>query len=127
MQPTNAYKNSATAYVKINAKDSAHPIIVSDAIKHTIYFINKNLQATDSITESGSVVDIDFNKENKIACDIGVLNPNNGKFGKGYVINSRSNGQILRDSNTLITDLQRPVQITGTDLNNDGKTGLFGL
>lgn len=119
--PNINYKNSATCYVKVNTQDSLHPIIISDALKQNIYFINRKLEIADSVTQTGPVVDIDFNKNNLLACDIGVLNPNNGRFGKGELININANGHYQKDTTTFIDGLQRPVQITPVDLNNDGK------
>ncbi len=115
------YQNSATCYVKINSGDSLHPIIISDAIKQNIYFISRTLSITDSVIGTGAVVDIDFEKNKLIACNIGILNPNNGRFGKGEIININSKGQMQKDPIALIDSLQRPVQITTTDLNHDGK------
>ena len=115
------YQNPATCYLKILPSDSSYSIIIGDAVKHDLLFLDKNLQVKDSLKTGGPVVDIDFKKNNIIACDIGVLNPNNGKFGKAEVINYNSKGQLHKDSVPLIKDLQRPVQITSADLNNDGK------
>jgi len=115
------YQNSATSYLKILPSDSPYSIIIGDAVKHDLVFLNKNLQVKDSLKTAGPVVDIDFNKNNMLACDIGVLNPNNGKFGKAEMINPGSKGKLQKDSIPLIKDLQRPVQITTADLNGDGK------
>ncbi|MEP6596598.1 MAG: VCBS repeat-containing protein [Ginsengibacter sp.] len=115
------YANSATSYVKINSQDSLHPIVISDAIKQNTYFISRKLEAKDSVHTSGPVVDIEFNKNNLLACNIGVLNPNNGKFGKAESININSKGQLQKDTIAMINGLQRPVQITAADLNTDGK------
>ncbi len=120
-KPDIYYKNSATCYIKILPSDSSHSILIGDAVKQNLLFINKNLQVKDSISTGGPIVNIDFNKNNMIACDIGILNPNNGKFGKAEVINLNLKGQLYKDSVPLIKDLQRPVQITTADLNNDGK------
>ncbi len=115
------YVKSATCYAKINVQDTLHPIIISDALKQNIYFINRKLQITDSVTGTGPVVDIDFNKNSLLACDIGILNPNNGKFGKGVLVNINTKGQYQKDTIPFIDSLQRPVQITPADLNHDGK------
>ena len=115
------YANSATCYVKINSSDSLHPLIISDAIKQNIYFINRKLEIKDSINTGGPIVNIDFNKNNLLACNIGILNPNNGKFGKGEFININSNGQPQIDTTFTIDSLQRPVQLTSADFNKDGK------
>ena len=119
--PNISYQNSATCYVKINSQDSLHPIIISDVIKQNIYFINRKYEITDSITGTGPVVDIDYSPNKLLACDIGILNPNNGKSGKGELINSNPNGHFQKDTTAFIDSLQRPVQITSVDLNNDGK------
>lgn len=115
------YENPATCYVKINSKDSLHPIIIADAIKKNLYFIDQDLQVEDSINTGGPIVNVDFDKNNLLACDIGLLNPNNGKFGKAELININSKGIPQLDSSLVIDSLERPVEITAADFNNDGK------
>jgi hypothetical protein len=56
-----------------------------------------------------------------LTCNIGVLNPNNGKHGKGQFINVDQNGRMQQDTAGLFDNLRRPVQIASADLNNDGK------
>jgi hypothetical protein len=119
--PKLSYPNSATCYAKINAGDSSHPIVISDALKQNIYFVNRKYEIVDSINGTGPVVDIDYSPKKLIACDIGILNPNNGKFGRGEVININAKGHYQKDTSVFIDGLQRPVQITPVDLNNDGK------
>jgi hypothetical protein len=113
------YENPSTSFVKINTGDSLHPVIVSDVLKRTIYFFNRQLQIKDSVP-CGPVVNIDFEKNRMLACNIGVLNPNNGKFGKGVFID-QSNGKMKVESTLLFDSLRRPVQLTSADLNNDGR------
>jgi FG-GAP-like repeat len=119
--PPFSYDHAATCYVKINSNDSLHPIIISDAIKKNIYFYKKNLQMADSITSTGPVVDVAYEKNSLLVCDIGILNPNNGKFGKIKTVNFNGADQYKINTVPLIDSLQRPVQITAVDLNNDGK------
>jgi hypothetical protein len=119
--PNLNYESPATCYVKINSRDALHPLIISDAIKQKIYSISPKLTITDSVPDTGPVVDIDFTKNNLLACDIGVVGPNNGRFGKGVFININSKGQWQKNTTTILDSLQRPVQITPIDLNNDGK------
>jgi len=116
--PQFSYANPTTSFVKING-DSLHPLIISDAIKHSVYFLNKQLEIRDSL-HYGPVVDIDFTQNKMLACDIGILNPNNGKFGKAQFMTSE-HGKMSLDSTPLFADLRRPVQITAADLNGDGK------
>ena len=119
--PNINYQGPATCYVKINARDSSHPIMISDAMKENMLFINKEFKIKDSVNGTGPVVDIDFSSNKLLACDIGVLNPNNGKFGKGELIDMNVNGHFQKDTAKIIEGLQRPVQITSADLNNDGR------
>ncbi|MGN6604281.1 MAG: FG-GAP repeat domain-containing protein [Ginsengibacter sp.] len=119
--PSVDYNNSASSYLKILPPGSRYSVIVGDAVKNELFFLDKDLHIDDSVKTYGPVVDIDFNKNSMLACDIGVLNPNNGKFGKAEVIKQNKNGRLEKDSVPLIKDLQRPVQITTADLNNDGK------
>ena len=116
--PQFSYASPTTSFVKING-DSLHPLIISDALKHNVYFLNRQLEIKDSV-HYGPVVDIDFMRDKMLACDIGVLNPNNGKFGKAQFI-SHEHGKMAVDSTPLFRDLRRPVQISPIDLNNDGR------
>jgi len=116
--PTFTYPQPTTSFVKING-DSLHPLIISDVLKHSVYFLDQKLEIRDSV-HYGPVVDIDFMHGKMLACDIGVLNPNNGRFGKAQFI-ADVHGKIKVDSTPLFGDLRRPVQISPADLNNDGK------
>ncbi len=123
--PAGYYENAATSYVKIVAYDSLSPIIVSDAVNEKTYFINSKLQAIDSVKIRGSVVGIDFLNDKMLACNIGMLNPNNGKFGKVQILERNHKGKVVLDTISVIDSLQRPVQITSVDLNNDGKKDIL--
>jgi hypothetical protein len=94
-------------------------LIISDAIKHSTYFLDRQLEIRDSV-HYGPVVDIDFIQDKMLVCDIGVLHPNNGKFGKAQFIRNE-HGKMTVDSTPLFEGLGRPVQISSADLNNDGK------
>ena len=115
------YEMPSTCYVKINSSDSLHVLIVGDALKKKLYFLDARLQLKDSINTSGPIVNVDFDKKNLIACNIGILNPNNGKFGEAEFFNVNSKGVLQKDSTITIDSLERPVQITIADLNKDGK------
>ena len=116
--PPFSYPDPTTSFVKING-DSLHPLIIGDALKHNLYFLNRELGITDSL-HYGSIVDIDFMRNRMLACDIGILHPNNGKFGKAQFI-MNEHGRMSVDSTPLFGGLRRPVQVSSVDLNNDGK------
>src|SRR5664279_2440322 len=67
--PAFNYTEATTCYVKINQGDSLYPVIISDAKKKNIYFINRSLQVVDSIHTTGPVVDIDFSSNRSLACN----------------------------------------------------------
>jgi len=96
-------------------------LITSDASRKKIYFLDRQLEAKDSVSSNGPIVDIDFSQNQMLACNIGILNPNNGRFGKGQLINMNRGGKMTADSTPLFDQLRRPVQLTAVDLNNDGK------
>jgi len=120
--PGFTYENPATTFVKINTDGFPYPLIISDAFKRNIYFFNRQLEIKDSVSSNGPIVGIDFSQKKMLVCNIGILNPNNGKSGKGQFINIASDGKMRADTNALFDNLRRPVQLTPADLNNDGKT-----
>ena len=120
--PDVPFRSAATTYVKINAGDSSKAIVIGDAVRQNLYFINRAFKLTDSIIGAGPIVDINYQPGRMLACDIGKLNPNNGRFGKLEAITLSARGRYAMDSAPVIDSLQRPVQVTPVDLNNDGKT-----
>jgi hypothetical protein len=122
VSPTLKYYTPATSFVKIDTSAIQQPFIISDATKNIIYRLDKNLNFSDSVKTKGPVVDIELQKQQWISCNIGILNPNNGKYGNAKRILIDQAGKLKKEeSETLFDQLQRPVQITSADLNNDGK------
>lgn len=115
------YTNSMTSFVKITGGDSLALLIISDAARKQTYFLNSVLQLTDSVPTSGPIVDMQLFQNTILATDIGVLNPNNGTFGKAVYFQKNENGGWKEDSNSVFKNLRRPVQVSSVDLNNDGK------
>jgi hypothetical protein len=95
---------------------------VFDLTGKSLYRYNNQVQLTDSIKTSSTITDIDFSTQPSVACDINVINPNNGKFGKAHYLYSDTIGSLNLDTTALFDQLRRPVQITSCDLNKDGKT-----
>lgn len=116
--PQLRYENAATSFVKIKSNDT---LIISDAFKKKIYFFDNQLKVTDSITARGPIVDIDFSSGPMLVCNIGVLNPNNGKFGKLEFVEKNNTDSLTQLPGVLFDSLRRPVQIASGDLNGDGK------
>jgi hypothetical protein len=114
------YHVPATCYVKIDSSSSEHRVVMSDAFRKMVYTFNKDLVLTDSVNTRGPVVDIEIQKKSWLTCNIGVLNPNNGKFGDARIYDLQTNDHMQADS-LLFDGLRRPVQVVSADLNKDGK------
>lgn len=119
--PAFAYSTPATAFVKIDESTPGHQLIINDVTKQVVYLLNKNLKKIASIRTRGPVVDIEMHKNKWLECDIGVLNPHNGRYGKAQYIQIKKDGKLKEDSAALFDKLARPVQVTTVDLNKDGK------
>jgi hypothetical protein len=120
--PSNRPNQPASTLVKFDTSSRAAPIVVSDAMNHTIKRYDAKFQLMDSMITNGPVVDIEINKSNWLICDIGILNPNNGKNGSiNKLIKNASNKLVKVNQKPEIDLLQRPVQLISADFNNDGK------
>ena len=120
--PSFHYFTPATSYVKIDSASFKAPLVIADAVKNKIFRFDRNLNVVDSSPTKGAVVDIQMREGNWIATDIGILNPNNGKYGDAGRIMKNNRWMSIKDSGIfLFRSLQRPVQISSADLNNDGR------
>jgi len=116
------YQNAMTSFIKVDDTSQTEPLIVSDAGLQKTFFLNKALQPVDSVITKGPIVDMELFQNTILACNIGVLNPNNGTYGKASFFRADNKGKWKEDSAQLFEGLRRPVQVSATDLNNDGKT-----
>ena len=117
IQPSFTYNMPSVSYTRIRQNE----LIMCDAFTKKILIFNKQLRLIDSTTTRGSVADIIEDSSSFILCNTGVLHPNNGKFGSVQAIKKNN-----KDSTkTLFNKLRRPVHITESDLNNDGKKDIL--
>lgn len=114
-KPSQHLVSPTTCFVKFTEQG----LVLADYGTGNIYRLNSQLLPVDSIHVGGPVVHIDFKKDRMIVCDIGQMNPNNGKFGKLKIISTGQKGKWMADTVALISGLARPVHITATDLNGD--------
>jgi hypothetical protein len=119
--PRFTYSTPATSFVKIDESTPDHRLIINDVIQKTAYVLNSDLQKIDSIHTNGPVVDMEMHSNKWVECNIGVLNPHNGKYGKAEYIEIKKDGKLHQDSTALFEGLARPVQVVTADLNKDGK------
>ena len=111
-----------TCYVHIDTLANPRQVIISDMMTKNIFRFNNQLQFLDSIKNPSPVVDIEIQPHDMITCNIGVMNPNNGKYGSiGHITKDEKN-EMKADSAFKINGLARPVQVSSADFNADGKT-----
>jgi hypothetical protein len=120
--PAFKYNNPTTCFIQVDTTSKTHSLLMENMFSRYIYRLNSKLEIKDSFFCGGPIVNIDFQPNALIACNIGVLNPNNGKFGRAQVIGIGADGKMKADSIPLFDSLRRPVQITAADLNKDGLT-----
>lgn len=110
-----------TCFVQIDTLVSPRQLIISDVATKNIFRFNSQLQVLDSFSNSSPVVDMEIHNHEIITCNIGVMNPNNGKSGSTHRIALSEKGTMKIDSSLIIEKLARPVQIASADFNADGK------
>ncbi len=110
----------ATAYVQVDTSGAEPLIVTSDAKRKIISWYNKNLEMVGSRQTTGPIVYMEGDGTRRVACDIGILNPNNARQGKG-VLFELAGGKPAAGPTVLFSKLARPVQITAADLNKDEK------
>ena len=111
-----------TCLVKIDTLNSPHLLMVADMMSKNIFRFDNHLLLSDSFKSNSPVVDIEIHKHEILACNIGVMNPNNGKYGSDSRIVINEKGRMQADSSLKIDKLARPVQLISVDLNGDGST-----
>lgn len=114
------YSPPGICYTKIDTVN--HRLFAFDLVKQSLMLFNKQLQLTDSVSTKATITDIDFHKDTMLACNVNVINPNNGQYGKTHLIKTSIDGRLRIDTNALYSNLRRPVQVKSCDLNNDRRT-----
>ena len=120
-QPPKRFENPAVTFIKIDTVSGSHRLLLYDITQKAILSLDTNLNAIDSLRVNTPVVAADINKDNIAFCNIGEMNPNNGRFGKLQSVNTTTG---LAQSNapvSLADSLARPVSFQAADLNGDGK------
>ena len=103
--PEYIYKAPTISFVKIDESKVPHSIYVSDATYKKIIHFDSKLQIIDSVKIDGPILDMEFQNDSILACNVGVLNPTNGKFGKAEYIRWDANGKMLVDTNKVVDGL----------------------
>jgi len=111
----------AICMVRIDTGRGRHDLLTGDVLTGSLLRWNGALRMVDSIGCGGPVLGIDSRKDGMVACNVGLLNPSNARLGKGQLIRVDAGGKMRVDSQPLFAGLARPVQVSGADLNGDGR------
>ncbi|MGI8635390.1 MAG: FG-GAP repeat domain-containing protein, partial [Segetibacter sp.] len=115
------YPEPASCLLKFFETSFKSSFLVEDAVKQMLYRIDGNLTVIDSVNSKGPLLDVEAKGKNWLICDVGVMNPNNGKYGSVANITLNSSDKFIQVESALFQGLARPVQTTSADFNNDGK------
>lgn len=115
--------------------DSAlHQVFTSDIIRHSFDRWDDRLNSLPGADISGAVVDLVREKSGWVACNIGVMAPNNAKAGhidrieiSGKTVRLGGSGGVAGTAAAampVVAGLMRPVNLASADLNGDGREDL---
>lgn len=110
------------SYVHIDTSAAPVQILFSDIKAKNLSRFNNQFKLIDTLPAPTPITDVDINGKQFTACNIGVLNPNNGRFGFLQPIKLDQNGKMTTDALISIKNLYRPVQVSSADFNADGKS-----
>ena len=81
-EPGLRYRTPATTYIGVDTFPGERGVNCYDYHYHRLYRFSPDLRVADSVADNGGIVDMVRDGSDWVTCDIGVLNPNNGKSGK---------------------------------------------
>lgn len=116
-----SYDSARTCFVGIDSIMYPRTLVIGDVNKKEVVRFNSQLQPVDSFLVKDPVVDIDFKKDSAIVANIGVIIPNNGRYGSGHILTMDADNKMDYSVTSMFDSLRRPVQMTASDFNKDGK------
>lgn len=120
--PGPAFTLPATTFLKFVSAGNQNYLLQADLQTQSLRKFNSALEVIDSLPLAGTISDIDFGDNDMMICDMGQINPNNGKYGKTHYLFNDAGGKMYLDTVPVLSSLSRPVQIVSADLDNDKKT-----
>ena len=117
----NGHLRPITCYVHVDTAGGRREVVAGELFPGSLLWYDTALRRVDSTPIAGGVVDMQFTGDSAVACNIGNINPNNAFLGSLSKLRRGAHGKWVMDSLPFIRDLARPVQVTGTDLNGDGR------
>ncbi len=115
-------EDPAVCFLRIDTSVSPRQLIVAESNNMNIFRFDNQFSMIDSFQGPSPVVDMEIHSHDLLTCNVGVMNPNNGKFGLAQKIRLDDQHKMETDSSFKIEKLARPVEIISVDLNTDKKT-----
>jgi hypothetical protein len=119
--PEFKYSTPVSCFVGFDSTAGHRELLVADVFRKNIYRYRPDLSLIDSLPTPGPVVDIDFEQDQMVWCNIGILNPNNQKRGTIEAVRENKGQKPTAEPFPLFDSLARPVQLLHADLNGDGR------
>lgn len=117
--PVSGNDSARICFVGIDTTQTVHTLWVNNVNDRSVTCYNRNLEPINSLYAQWPVVDVNNLNDSAIACNIGIMIPNNGTTGAANKIRLDKAGIIHYDTVAMFSGLRRPVQITAVDFNND--------
>jgi FG-GAP-like repeat len=121
VQPAIPAHLPTTCMVQIDTLARPGQLLMADMITKDIFRYNSKLELIDSFHNKVAAVGLERQGNAMIACNIGVMNPNNGKYGTALRLSTGAHGEFTTDSTVYFEGLARPVQVSEADFNSDGQ------
>jgi hypothetical protein len=113
--------NPVSAFVGLDtSRGGGREVLIGTMLPAALLRYDDSLRLIDSLPVKGGIVDLDIRDGGMVACDIGVINPNNNKLGSVFTIDRAPSGKMKMGA-SLFDGLARPVQIVPFDANGDGR------
>jgi hypothetical protein len=120
--PPNQRPNPVATMVSIDP--GSKQLFWDDGLLGKLFIYDLHLKLKDSIRTGSMIVDMKKEGDKILLCDIGIINPNDGRHGRIWLWEGKRKNN-KGDSLTLVADsLRRPVQMVSADLNQDGMQDL---
>lgn len=120
-EPGFTYQSPAISLTKFDTTVIPNQLYLFDLATQKTLTISAGGLLKDSLYSNAAFVDFDFTTSRVIGCNVGVINPNNGKYGEGMLLN-KAKGRLTVNTRPILQQLARPVQIISSDLNGDKQT-----
>ena len=113
------------SFVKIDPGFAPYTVLAYEQLGKQLYRIDVSHKQVDSISLAANIVDLSSQTDTLVALNIGVMTPNNGKFGTVLTLPLSNAGMKPGKPKLLLSGLRRPVRMIRNDFNRDGREDLL--